>query len=87
MTDRPYHHGNLRRALLDASAQLVGERGPAALSLREVARRAGVSHAAPAHHFTDRRGLLTALAAEGWGCSPLASRTRARPAPSSRSSA
>jgi AcrR family transcriptional regulator len=67
VTDRPYHHGNLRRALLDASAQLVGERGPAALSLREVARRAGVSHAAPAHHFTDRRGLLTALAAEGWG--------------------
>jgi AcrR family transcriptional regulator len=64
--DRPYHHGNLRRALLDSALELILERGPAALSLREVARRAGVSHAAPAHHFTDKTGLLTALAAEGW---------------------
>lgn len=66
MTDRRYHHGNLRRALLDSALALVAERGPASLSLREVARRAGVSHAAPAHHFTDKTGLLTALAAEGW---------------------
>lgn len=67
MNDRPYHHGNLRRALLDSALDVVAERGPAALSLREVARRAGVSHAAPAHHFADKTGLLTAIAAEGWG--------------------
>ncbi|WP_239160472.1 TetR/AcrR family transcriptional regulator [Virgisporangium ochraceum] len=68
MTDapRPYHHGDLRRALLDAALALVAERGPAALSLREVARRAGVSHAAPAHHFANKAGLLTAIAAEGY---------------------
>ena len=63
---RPYHHGNLRRVLLDAAAAEVAERGPAGLSLRELARRAGVSHAAPAHHFGDKRGLLTAVAAEGY---------------------
>ena len=66
MTERPYHHGNLRRVLMDTALAVVSERGPAALSLREVARRAGVSHAAPAHHFTDKAGLLTAIAAEGW---------------------
>ncbi|GEL19510.1 TetR/AcrR family transcriptional regulator [Pseudonocardia asaccharolytica] len=66
MSDRPYHHGNLRRALLDSAVELIAERGPASLSLREVARRAGVSHAAPAHHFADKTGLLTAVAAEGW---------------------
>lgn len=63
---RRYHHGNLRRELLDAAVAEIGERGPAELSLRELARRAGVSHAAPAHHFGDKRGLLTAIAAEGW---------------------
>ena len=46
-TARPYHHGNLRRVLLDAAAAEIAERGPAGLSLRELARRAGVSHAAP----------------------------------------
>jgi AcrR family transcriptional regulator len=61
-----YHHGDLRRALLDAALELVAEQGPAGLSLREVARRAGVSHAAPAHHFGDKAGLLTALAVEGF---------------------
>jgi AcrR family transcriptional regulator len=65
--NRPYHHGNLHRALLGAALAAVAEQGPAALRLREVARRAGVSHAAPAHHFGDRAGLLTAIAAEGWG--------------------
>ncbi len=44
----------------------MAERGADGISLRELARAAGVSHAAPAHHFTDRRGLFTALAAEGW---------------------
>jgi len=61
-----YHHGNLREALLQAALELVREQGAAALSLREVARRAGVSHAAPAHHFGDKAGLLTALAVEGF---------------------
>ncbi|MBW1600364.1 TetR/AcrR family transcriptional regulator [Streptomyces sp. JJ38] len=68
MTDpRPYHHGDLRRTLLHAAAEVIAADGPAALSLRALARRAGVSHAAPAHHFGDRTGLLTALAAEGYG--------------------
>jgi AcrR family transcriptional regulator len=62
----PYHHGDLRRALLDTALEAVGEQGPAAVSLRDVARRAGVSHAAPTHHFGDKTGLMTALAAEGW---------------------
>lgn len=61
-----YHHGDLRAALLDAALRLVRRDGPSALSLREVARLAGVSHAAPAHHFGDKAGLLTALATEGF---------------------
>lgn len=63
---RTYHHGDLRRVLLAAAVDAIGEHGPAALSLRDLARRAGVSHAAPAHHFRDKAGLLTALAAEGF---------------------
>ncbi|HEX2143851.1 MAG TPA: TetR/AcrR family transcriptional regulator [Glycomyces sp.] len=65
MTDR-YHHGDLRRALVEAAVEAIGESGPSALSLRAVAKRAGVSHAAPAHHFGDKAGLLTAIAAEGF---------------------
>jgi AcrR family transcriptional regulator len=61
-----YHHGQLPQALLDATANLVAEQGVAGLSLREVARRAGVSHGAPAHHFGDKAGLLTALATQGF---------------------
>jgi AcrR family transcriptional regulator len=61
-----YHHGDLRAVLLAEAARLIAESGAERLSLRELAREAGVSHAAPAHHFTDRRGLLTALAAEGF---------------------
>jgi AcrR family transcriptional regulator len=61
-----YHHGDLRAAILSQAATLVAERGADGVSLRELARAAGVSHAAPAHHFTDRRGLFTALAAEGF---------------------
>lgn len=64
---RPYHHGDLRRALLTAAAEAIEESGPTALSLRDLARRAGVSHAAPAHHFGDKAGLLTAFATEGFG--------------------
>ena len=65
-TARPYHHGNLRAALLEAALEELAAAGPSALSLREVARRAGVSHAAPRHHFRDKRGLLTAVAADGY---------------------
>lgn len=64
---RPYHHGDLRRALLTAALDAIAVDGPSAVSLRDLARRAGVSHAAPAHHFRDRTGLLTAIAAEGFG--------------------
>ena len=61
-----YHHGDLRAALLSAAEDELAERGMEAFSLRSVAKRAGVSHAAPAHHFGDAQGLLTALAAEGF---------------------
>jgi AcrR family transcriptional regulator len=63
---RPYHHGDLRAALLAAAEAELAERGMEGFSLRSVAKRAGVSHAAPAHHFGDAQGLLTALAAEGF---------------------
>lgn len=66
-TARRYHHGNLRQAMLAAAVEAITEVGPAGVSLRDLARRAGVSHAAPAHHFGDKAGLLTALAAEGYG--------------------
>lgn len=56
-----YHHGALRQALIDATESLLAERGVDGFSLREVARRSGVSPAAPAHHFGDARGLLTAV--------------------------
>ena len=61
-----YHHGDLRRALIEATEALLADRGPEGFSLREVARRAGVSPAAPAHHFRDAAGLLTAVATEGF---------------------
>ena len=63
---RPYHHGDLRAALLAAAEAELAERGIEGFSLRAVAKRAGVSHAAPAHHFGHANGLLTALAAEGF---------------------
>jgi AcrR family transcriptional regulator len=63
---RPYHHGDLPRVLLEAAVEAIDEVGPAGLSLRDLARRAGVSHAAPAHHFGDKAGLLTAVATDGF---------------------
>jgi AcrR family transcriptional regulator len=66
VTRGSYHHGDLKSAILQQAAQMVAERGADAISLRELARVAGVSHAAPAHHFTDRKGLFTALATEGF---------------------
>lgn len=61
-----YHHGALRPALIAAAEALIAERGIDRFSLRETARRAGVSPSAPAHHFGDARGLLTAIAAEAF---------------------
>jgi AcrR family transcriptional regulator len=66
MTERPYHHGNLRRALLDAAERTLRDRGVEALSLRELAREVGVSHGAPRRHFSDRQALLDALAEAGF---------------------
>ena len=63
---KSYHHGDLPNALRDAALELIAEVGPTAFSLREVARRAGVSHAAPAHHFGDKAGLITEIVAEGF---------------------
>lgn len=60
-----YHHGDLRRTLLAAAVELIAEQGIASVSLRELARRSGVSHAAPTHHFADKAGLFTAIAIEG----------------------
>jgi AcrR family transcriptional regulator len=62
----PYHHGALRPALLSAAIDTIAEVGPAAMSMREVARRAGVTHPAATYHFGDKAGLLTAIAAEGY---------------------
>ena len=63
---RAYHHGALRPALIEAAEAVIAERGLDRFSLRETARRAGVSPAAPAHHFKDVRGLLTAIAAQAF---------------------
>lgn len=61
-----YHHGSLASALLDAAGEELSATGIEAFSLRSVAKRAGVSHGAPAHHFKGKNGLLTALAAAGY---------------------
>lgn len=63
---RQYHHGDLRSALLDSVGRIIRENGASFVSIREVARRARVSHAAPAHHFRNKSGLLTAFAAQGF---------------------
>ncbi|WP_190813331.1 TetR/AcrR family transcriptional regulator [Saccharopolyspora pogona] len=61
-----YHHGDLRRTIVAAAIEAIGDSGLDGWSLRELARRAGVSHAAPAHHFGDKSGVLTAIAVEGF---------------------
>lgn len=63
---RSYHHGALREALVEAAEAVIAERGVDGFSLRETARRAGVSPAAPGHHFKDARGLLTAVATKAF---------------------
>ncbi|TNM64113.1 TetR/AcrR family transcriptional regulator [Streptomyces sp. NP160] len=66
MTSRPFHHGNLRAALLDEAETVLRESGVEALSLRDLARRTGVSHGAPRSHFIDRQALLDSLAERGF---------------------
>lgn len=83
---RPYHHGNLRPALIAAAVERIAEVGPAAFTLREVARRAGISHNAPYRHFRDKDELLGAVATQGFdrlaaalgGSTRRPSRTRGR---------
>ena len=66
LTGDQYHHGNLRAALLDSALVVLTEKGVAGFSMREAARRAGVSQSAPKHHFGDARGLLGALATRAY---------------------
>jgi AcrR family transcriptional regulator len=66
VSKRPYHHGNLRTALLEQAERTVRERGVDELSLRELAREIGVSHGAPRRHFPDRQALLDAVAEAGF---------------------
>jgi AcrR family transcriptional regulator len=63
---RPYHHGDLRAALVRAGLEIVEREGHEAVSLRDLARDLGVSRSAPYRHYVDRKGLLTAIAAEGF---------------------
>ncbi|MER6073503.1 TetR/AcrR family transcriptional regulator [Streptomyces sp. NPDC001817] len=65
-TNRPYHHGDLRAALLKSAERTLREKGVGALSLRELARDVGVSHAAPGRHFKDKQALMDALALDGY---------------------
>jgi AcrR family transcriptional regulator len=64
--ERPYHHGDLHRAIVKAAMEILGETQSLEFSLRELARRAGVSHNAPYKHFADRRELLAAISAAGF---------------------
>ena len=63
---KTYHHGDLRRQLIAAAERIIVERGVEGFTLREVARRVGVSPAAPSHHFKDAKGLLTEVALLGF---------------------
>ena len=74
-SSRPYHHGNLREALLVQAMTTLREGGVEALSLRELARAVGVSHAAPRRHFPDRQALLDALAERGLRTTVFAGRS------------
>lgn len=65
--DKGYHHGDLRRAVLDRAVEVIATEGPGHFSLRSLAADLGVSHTAPRHHFGSREGVLNALAAEGFG--------------------
>jgi AcrR family transcriptional regulator len=66
MAERRYHHGDLKNALIEAGAEILAEEGVKGLSLRKVASRAGVSHAAPYAHFADKQALIAAISTEGY---------------------
>jgi AcrR family transcriptional regulator len=66
MPTRKYHHGDLKNALIQAGIEILSEQGLQALSLRKVAQRAGVSHAAPYAHYTDKQALIAAISTEGY---------------------
>ncbi|MEX1664886.1 TetR/AcrR family transcriptional regulator [Zhongshania arctica] len=66
LSDKPYHHGDLRRQILDEAARLLKEEGEAGLSMRKLAQNLGVSRTAPYHHFTDKQALLCGVAEEGF---------------------
>jgi AcrR family transcriptional regulator len=66
VSERPYHHGNLRSALLEQAESILRDQGAEQISLRELARQVGVSHAAPRRHFQDRQALLDAIAENGF---------------------
>ena len=65
-TARPYHHGDLRRVIVDTAAKMLVEEKGWQFTLREIARRVGVSHAAPYKHFPDKDALLAELAVQGF---------------------
>jgi AcrR family transcriptional regulator len=66
MSSRPYHHGDLRHALVEAALSIIDQEGVEALTIRRLARAVGVSHAAPAHHFADKTAIVMAVATEGF---------------------
>jgi AcrR family transcriptional regulator len=66
MLKKQYHHGDLKNALIQAGMEILAEEGAGALSLRKVASRAGVSHAAPYAHFSDKQSLIAAISTEGF---------------------
>jgi AcrR family transcriptional regulator len=78
---KPYHHGDLRHALIQAGLELLSEGGAASLELRKVARKAGVSHAAPYRHFADKQALVAAINEEGFRLLAERIRTTLREAP------
>lgn len=82
--EKPHHHGNLRTALIEAGIRIVNQDGPEALSIRKLAAKIGVSHAAPAHHFPSLAHLRTALIAQGharFAAAMQAARRQADPSP------
>jgi AcrR family transcriptional regulator len=66
MPEKKYHHGDLKNALIESGAEILSKEGVSGLSLRKVASRAGVSHAAPYAHFKDKRELIAAISTEGY---------------------